>query len=947
MGAALLGINSTSAGLLTPGAVTGDAASSSFTIVSLGASHAVAIDVEGKLWAWGYNSSGQLGDGTASDRSQPTLISSESWSVAKAIGNNTWAVKNGVLYGWGLGYSAAAESGVGDGYTESRSSPVAVVGISGPATMNTLTYAAAVDPSAKTMVKMWGPVTNGRYGDNNRFTTTTRAHPIDTLQLAWYSYTMVGAGASFAAAVRTDGTLWTWGGDLTGQQGYTGRGGNLPVAVQNSPAQVPGTSGKSIVALNVGTLSIAALLTDGTVMFTGPAVSRGLNTADDWYATTPTTTLTSPKILGTKSWSYLNHSGAEGIIFGIDTDGLLWAWGGDASTGQYARGGIDPQDSLGVADPRQVMSGSWTMVVGDQVKYAIRSDGTLWSWGAGTNGELGNSMATSRSSPVQVGGSWTMVRSDSGGFAMGIKTDGTLWAWGLNINGTLAQNDTVSRSSPTQVMAGTSFTYCSAGSNNGGAIDTLGRLWTWGYAVNGEVGDLTVVGKSSPVQIPGSWTMVEYGQNSGFGIKTDGSLWGWGYNLYYTLADGTNVSKSSPVQIGQGLVFKSVMPRTYGARAVTTSGEMYTWGQLAYGHFSGVSATVVAPVQAPFTMSYKLTGANPLMRGVVGGQNYDAYLDNAGRAWVYQTGNQPLIFGRAYYSTAANNGVTFLSTPNQWSKVHVNAQVAVGRDTAGNLYAWGTGTSGQLAQNDAVTRSSPTFVSNRFADFAVGASFVHALDSLGNVYGFGSNTFGELGDTTAVTKSSPVVVNTGSMKFKSIAAGAATIAVDAVGNLVGWGYNGYGVVGDNTNLSRSQPIVLNVTTTAQFADVKFKSVAMGGYLSAAIDTNGRPWAWGYNESYNYSSVIGSKSMPTSIAAGPYSNFIQVGVVGGASVTAVGQTSLFGIDNNYGLWMWPAAQTDGVTGDNTVIARSTAVQVPGSWNFVGNHNYRIAIAGKAV
>ena len=67
-----------------------------------------------------------------------------------------------------------------------------------------------------------------------------------------------------------------------------------------------------------------------------------------------------------------------------------------------------------------------------QYGLAIKSDGTLWGWGANANGQLGDGTTTQRTSPVQIGSAIWVDISVSSSNSMGIKTDGTLWGWGLN-----------------------------------------------------------------------------------------------------------------------------------------------------------------------------------------------------------------------------------------------------------------------------------------------------------------------------------------------------------------------------------------------------------------------------------------------------------------------------------------------------------------------------------
>jgi alpha-tubulin suppressor-like RCC1 family protein len=174
---------------------------------------------------------------------------------------------------------------------------------------------------------------------------------------------------------------------------------------------------------------------------------------------------------------------------------------------------------------------------GSYTSAATKTDGTLWLWGKNNSGQLGNNTTTNTSSPIQtVAGSNTWKQVSIGGpnfngaagpcAVAAIKTDGTLWTWGNNAYGQLGDNSTISTSSPIQtISAGTSWKQVSSGYGFMSAIKTDGSLWTWGWnsavglGVTGALGDGTTVNKSSPVQTIASGT--NWSQcSSGYGIAS-------------------------------------------------------------------------------------------------------------------------------------------------------------------------------------------------------------------------------------------------------------------------------------------------------------------------------------------------------------------------------------------------------------------------------------------
>ena len=166
---------------------------------------------------------------------------------------------------------------------------------------------------------------------------------------------------------------------------------------------------------------------------------------------------------------------------------------------------------------------------------AIKTNGTLWAWGYGGQGQLGLNKTYAAptpayggwSSPTQVGTNtnWSKIRP-SGNSVIALKTDNTIWAWGSNTYGGLGQNDTVLRSSPAQIP-GTTWSSISASYKAGGGIKTDGTAWVWGNNDDGMLGlnwkNPTGGARSSPVQLSGDWSALIGGANSRnmMGTKTE------------------------------------------------------------------------------------------------------------------------------------------------------------------------------------------------------------------------------------------------------------------------------------------------------------------------------------------------------------------------------------------------------------------------------------------
>ena len=272
-----------------------------------------------------------------------------------------------------------------------------------------------------------------------------------------------------------------------------------------------------------------------------------------------------------------NHTAA------IKTDGTLWTWGRNDNGGQLGTNDLTTRST-----PVQVFGSeiNWKQVsCGYFITAAIKTDGTLWTWGQNLSGQLGVNDTTDRPTPVQVFGSainWKQVACGSF-YTAAIKTDGTLWTWGNNSYGQLGDNTTTNRNTPVTTFAGgTNWKQVSCG-NLTSAIKTDGTLWTWGRNNAGQLGDNTFNNKCTPVTTFAggtNWKQVSCGSLHTSAIKTDGTLWTWGRNSVGHLGDNTTTDKYTPVTtFAGGTNWKQVACGRIGhTAAIKTDGTLWTWG---------------------------------------------------------------------------------------------------------------------------------------------------------------------------------------------------------------------------------------------------------------------------------------------------------------------------------------------------------------------------------
>lgn len=306
----------------------------------------------------------------------------------------------------------------------------------------------------------------------------------------------VRAGPFRAHGIKTDGTLWGWG--LNG----SGEVGNNATATVNSPASTAGTQNwKEVAAIGPGTYGIK---NDGTLWSWGGNDKGQLGDGSTTNRSSPGTTAG-----GGANWKVLGGHGNGGMA--IKSDGTLWTWGNNW-TGQLGDGTFNDRSSPGTTAGGGT---TWKFPCYNTFGYhtgAIKTDGTLWMWGSNGSGELGDGTTDFRTSPVTTAGggtNWAFVGAGTD-FSAAVKTDGTLWTWGNGGEGRLGSGATTSRTSPVTVAGGgTTWKTVNCSGDACYAIKTDGTAWAWGQNEWGELGDGTegtANNRSSPVSMLGGVT---------------------------------------------------------------------------------------------------------------------------------------------------------------------------------------------------------------------------------------------------------------------------------------------------------------------------------------------------------------------------------------------------------------------------------------------------------
>ena len=248
-----------------------------------------------------------------------------------------------------------------------------------------------------------------------------------------------------------------------------------------------------------------------------------------------------------RRWVHL--AAGDNHTCGIRSDGTLWCWGANAE-GEVGIGSFYTT----VFRPRQVTTPAargWASVTTGRFQTcATRADGTLWCWGWNGYGQLGIGSHTDQGRPRQVTtparGGWASI-SARGIHTCATRAGGTLWCWGDNASGELGTGNQTGQDRPRQVTtpARGGWASVTAGDSHTCAIRTGGTLWCWGDNSSGELGTGDTNGQVRPRQVttpaPGGWARITAGMGYTCATRADATLWCWGNNDYGELGIGNSV----------------------------------------------------------------------------------------------------------------------------------------------------------------------------------------------------------------------------------------------------------------------------------------------------------------------------------------------------------------------------------------------------------------------
>jgi alpha-tubulin suppressor-like RCC1 family protein len=312
----------------------------------------------------------------------------------------------------------------------------------------------------------------------------------------------------------------------------------------------------NVAAISAGTFHILALKKDGTVWAWGGNSDRQLG--NETLAKNEKSSDFPVQVTGISNAVAISAKGLNS--YALLSDGTVWAWGngnlGMSGDGKEITSSLTSAHWSGRSVPVQVKGIHNAVAISGPI--ALLSDGTVFTWGDGYYGRLGNGAAITSNVPVQVKGINSAVAIAYREYgALVLLADGTVWAWGSNIKGQLGTGN-----ANTGEKNGSSVPVKVQGINNAVAIDANNvcmallkdgtvKIWGWGAVGgmgSGAPGSNDINGNPLPVPGINNAIAIKAGNGYGCALQKDGSLKGWGANM---VAAGVYHQTWKPVAIAK------------------------------------------------------------------------------------------------------------------------------------------------------------------------------------------------------------------------------------------------------------------------------------------------------------------------------------------------------------------------------------------------------------
>jgi uncharacterized repeat protein (TIGR02543 family) len=781
--------------------------------VALGNEFSATLTTFGRVITWGFNSNGQLGDGTVIDKYRPTDITSQFnlgtnekiTSISIGESHSAALTSTGRLFTWGLN----SDGQLGNQTIIQSITPVDITSQFNLSVGETITkislgssHSAALTSTGRLFT--WGRNADGQLGNNSQTSSNT---PVDissrftTFNLASDDkISFISMGSLISTALSSKGRVFTWGFNGNGQLGNnTTTLSLIPIEITSRFSGL--ASGEIVTSLSASHVHNSALTSLGKVFTWGFNGDGRLGDGTTTQRLTPTNITTQFKLSTgeTITTVYLGRFNSSAL----SSTGRVFTWGFNNST-HLDKGILEERNvpfdvtSMFNIPINETITG---IALGWNHGAVKTSMGDLFTWGSNTYGQLGDGTTWDRLVPVNttlefdLGEAETIVQMSLGGYHSSALTSlGRIFTWGSNQSGRLGIGqdfETVSnRVSPTDItekfnlsqnekIIQVAFTM-----SHSAALTSTGRVFTWGHNGNGQLGDGTLIASNVPIDITANFTdlalndiitSISLGRFHSSAVSSNGQVFMWGNNFYSQLGNGNTTQLTTPTNITSRFTLNSdekVDALSLGenhSAARTSTGRMFTWGRNNFGQLGdGSTTSTIRNAPTNITLRFSLS-TNETITSISLGQNHSSALTSTGRVFVWGRNS----FGQIGDSSTTNRSFpTLITTRFSLSTGERVTALSLGNDyssalsSTGQVFTWGLNLSAQLGDGSTTQRTTPTVITSQFnltddesiTELFLGGAHSYAISSKEQLFAWGLNNLGQLGIDLTVEVFKPIMI---------------------------------------------------------------------------------------------------------------------------------------------------------------------------------------------
>ncbi|RBP98745.1 RCC1 domain-containing protein, partial [Bifidobacterium xylocopae] len=793
-----------------PVRVTDPAPDTTWSAVSAGDLHGLAIDSDGHAYGWGNNEHGELGNGSSDRNPHPTPARvhdpagqpNTTWTTISAGRIHSLAIdSDGHAYSWGHNDFGQLGNGSSDNSYTDHSTPARVHDPAPDTTWTAISagraHSLAIDNHGHAY--SWG---HNDFGELGNGSSDTNPHPTpgrvtDPAGQPNTIWTTISAGSEYSLAIDTNVHAYSWGRNTDGLLG-DGSTTNSSIPVWVAVPQY------TITGINV----------DGTGI--GAADRRVNPTTGVWDTTMPSHTPATVNVTVTYRHQTYRHQTVQspwhGITIGggVQTDTVTLHY--TYATAYIVRFSLgDAAGHTGSPTPadQHLLDGE-TITSPQDPEWEhhwltgwAKADGSTWDFNTPVTSDMTLTaqwqawqFTLDPISGLETGGNTLHITpppnpplplrlthiSASHNHTLAIGSDGNTYAWGLNDYGQLGDGTTTNRNQPVRVHtpAGVRFTQISAGFDYSLAIGDDGHAYSWGWNRFGQLGDNSTTDRNTPVRVHDpavqpntTWTTISAGNTHSLAIDNHRHAYSWGDNQYGELGNGSSDTNPHPTPVRvhdptwyPNTTWTTISAGGWHSLAINSNGYAYSWGRNNYGQLGSSDTN---PHPTPVRVHDPTWYPNTTWRTINAGWNHSLAIDNNGYAysWGRNDGGQ---LGNGSSDTNPHPTPARINDPTRqpnttWTTISAGIDHNLAIDTNEHAYSWGRNPYGQLGTGSRDYNPHPTPArvhdptpNTTWTTISAGWDHSLAIDNNNHAYSWGWNQYGQLGDNSNTDRLAPVPV---------------------------------------------------------------------------------------------------------------------------------------------------------------------------------------------